>query len=392
MSEIILAQREGEFNSKTGELGEFALGNTTKSVTPPNLAERRIRHYRLQEVAQDLLPGDRIGACMKHIVPGRSTVDVMYSKRVKRAHLKGVMRCGSVWVCPVCSSTITERRRVELGEALARRPDLVPVLVTVTLQHHRGDPLAELVGDLNESWRRVKRGDPWGRQVKRLGIRGYVSALEVTFGLQNGWHPHKHVLFLMERAPGEEELERFRGWLAERFGRFLAKVGRYSSPIHGIDIKLGDDQAADYVTKQGSSWGLDAELTKAPVKSGRSWGGYSPFELLELYEGGKRWAGALFQEYADALKGRRQLVFSRGLRDYLVMGQELSDAELVELEEEPAEVLVSLTREQWRQVVKRGGRGVLLEVASTGNRLWVWAYLVGLGVPGARGELCQESG
>lgn len=396
-----------------GSVGGAPLGIPTISVTPPDpervtvggrvltvdsdgvidadpradeLAARRVNRYKLQDAARELLPGERVCACCRTIAPNKTSVDVCYSDRVNRAHYKGLMVCGSVWVCPVCASKITERRRQELADALEAHPEYQLVMVTVTLQHERGDALADLADVLNEAWRRVKRGAPWGRIADAFGFVGYVSALEVTWGPAHGWHPHKHVLFLSKLGADELDADALHERLSARFGRMIAKLGGYASSIHGLRVQLADQGGAAYLHK----WGLDAELTKAPVKRGR--GGYSPFELLALYQEGQGWAGALFVEYAEAFKGRRQLVWSRGLRDLLGVGAELSDEELAELEEEPAEVLVSLTRQQWRVVCQAGARGRLLEVASSGRRLWVWAYLVGLGVPGAEAQLTGGDG
>ncbi|MBV6574955.1 rolling circle replication protein, Rep63 protein, partial [Acinetobacter baumannii] len=81
-----------------------------------------------------------------------------------------------------------------------------------------------------------------------------------------------------------------------------------------------------------SKWGIESELTKGHVKKGRN-GGFTPFDLLQLslynetiFE---KDFGKLFQEFAIAMKGSRQLVWSRGLKALLDL-DEKTDEELAE--------------------------------------------------------------
>ena len=375
MSDVIVARGESQVNKQfRGKSPAEPLGITTTCVTPPSAEERqavgRLTRWQRQNVARELLPGERVCSCMRHMLG--NSVDVMYSGHVGSAHYKGLMTCGSVWVCPVCAAKITERRRQELSQAL-EGGEYHLVLATFTFQHSRADGLRELRDYLNDAYRRVIRGAPWQRVRARYGLVGYVGAQEITHGA-NGWHPHKHVLYICDRELSASEVDAFQSWVSARFERFLAKMGRYASSIHGVQVQAGGDALARYVSK----WGLVEELTKSPVKSGK--GGRSPFELLDAFAAGDVQAGALFREYAEAMKGSKQLTWSDGLRELLAAGEELSDLELAKLEEEEAEVLVSLTRDQWRVICRERKRGLLLEVASSGRREWVWAFLAGLGL------------
>lgn len=368
------------------------LGITTELASPPagelvewagaavagQVAERRMGRYRLQNAAVKLLPGARVAGCMRSLLPGRASVAVMHSAAVGRAHFKGLMTCGSAWVCPVCASKISERRRVELSDALDRNSELTPVLVTFTLAHDRGDRLAELVDFLNDGLRRARSGAPWGRLRRRFGLVGSVSALEVTWGQAAGWHPHRHLLMFSTLRADGIDAEDLRARLTDRFGRMVARRGRYVSAIYGVDVRLGDGAVGNYLAKE--RWGLGAEVTKAGVKKARS--GYSPWELLECYSKGAAWAGRLFVEYAAAMRGRSQLRWSAGLRDRLGVGVEVSDQELAEEEREPAIEVARLTWAEFKELVRQGRRAQLLAVADSGRADWVDVYLVAWGIRG----------
>lgn len=347
--------------------------------------ESRRARYILLELAADLLPGERVATCSKFPVPNTQKVDVNYTPATHSAHFSGLAVCGSAWHCPVCASRIATERREELHEALdqANARGWGFALVTFTLQHNPGDRLKELVNNLTEAYRRTKRGAPWERFVKRFEIVGHVTALEVTHGA-NGWHPHKHAVFFTARPLSDDELAAMRDWLSDRFARTLERLGGYASPIYGVDVR-STPAAIDYIVK----WGADHELTNGSGKNGH---GLTPFQLLAAYGQGDKRAGALFQEYAAAMKGANQLRWSVGLRDVLGIGQERSDAELAEIEdaeelaETPAEekpesvLLLSLSREQWSAVVRQRARADLLSVAGFGDAALCWRYLETIGV------------
>ena len=75
-------------------------------------------------------------------------------------------------------------------------------------------------------------------------------------------------------------------------------------------------------------------------------------------------AGKLFQVYAKAFHGRRQLYWSNGLRDLLGLSRELTDEELAaKAEDERASVLATITVAQWRAIRRFHQEAHLLTVA-----------------------------
>jgi hypothetical protein len=338
---------------------------------PETLAAKRLRRYYLQAVARELLPGDRVADCMRSVVPGKGCVNIHYSKKHERAHYGNLVQCASVWIDPVCSSKITERRRVELTDALSRSP-WPGVMVTLTFQHTREDRLKSLQADLADGHRRLKAGRWWQAFSDRMGINGVITSTEVTYGLEAGFHLHKHSLYLVESVP---DVEKMRVELSDKFCMVMAGLGRYVSPEIGVHVRATDRAAADYISK----WGAAFEITKAGAKRGRG-EHYNPFELLQVYAEGKTWAGEVFKEYAAGMKGVNQIRWSRGLRKLLAMGAEVTDQELVEAPMEDDRVLASLTLKQWGLILKREKRGELIEVASTGDAGLLRAYLMALGI------------
>lgn len=337
------------------------------------LAEKRLERFELQNAARRLLPNERVAGCLRVLGFGRSIVEVWHSQQSQRAHYKGLAVCGSVWTCPICAAKITERRRQELVAAL-EASKYHTTLVTVTLQHEQRDELKSVLSMLRESWRKTRAGKGWQSLTSQYGFVGSITGLESTHGFF-GWHPHLHVLFFSRRELLEREREELRGAVSTRYGRYVGQAGGYASSIYGVQVS-DKDAAGEYVAK----WGEADELTKAAVKKAKN-GGRNPFDLLRDYNHGDKQAGALFVEYAQALKGRQQLVWSPGLRALLGLGCEKDDEELAQEQVSKSDTLLALIDNQgWGLILKKRLRGILLEIASSGDAEALSGWLFSHGV------------
>ena len=245
------------------------------------------------------------------------------------AHWSGLERCASVWACPVCAAVIRSARAAEIEQAVTNHlaNGGAALFFTGTLRHSLADPLAQTLDGILSAWRRTISGAPWRRASERMGIVGTIRTVEVTRG-DYGWHPHVHVLLLLDSEPSQVQLHEFRGWLFDRWADCVERSGcRRPLPV-GLDMQEvgGDGRVlAQYISKvQGEDleasrlvashrWGVGAEMARGDVKTGRA-GSRAPFELLDSDSAQD---GALWREYYLATKGRRCTTWSRGLRERL---------------------------------------------------------------------------
>lgn len=345
------------------------LGKNTNYVSQ---SERRTQRLRLKEHAGELLPNARVAWCMHKIQHDKNNVILCGSESQHKAHLRNVAMCSSVWTCPACSSRITERRREELKRALENKR-FMPVLVTLTFQHSRDDELAALINTLRDAFRKLKSGRAWMEMREKYSIRAYVTSLEITFGLENGWHPHLHMLMFLEMSRDDFKHDDFKNELMKRYSALLEKHGAYASENYGIDVRSGNAGAAEYVSK----WSLELEMTKAPVKLGRG-EHFTPFQLLAMSRDGNEYAGMLFRDYAKAMAGRRQLTWSQHAREILELGEELTDEEITEtpeLEPDDTKELMSFTKSTWSKIVRKRLIPELLRVADSCNVDAIYGFL-----------------
>ena len=362
-------QVEGEEGARPGgreEHGGAPLGNTTKLVST-----LRARRFMIQAGQRQLMPGERVGLCLRIAIPNKN-VQVWHSPAQTRAHYKNLIVCGSVWGCAVCASKISERRRAELAKGLSGC-NYVRVLITYTFQHDRGDKFEELRADFKQSMKRFYGGRTWECLKKQYGWIGQITGTETTWTEANGWHLHEHVLAFLDQE--RIDLVEMRDDFSNRYEMVMRKNGRYVSPVYGVDLAVGDDLALELYPNK---WGLDDELTKSNVKNSRK--GFSPFQLVEKYLKGEKWAGELYKEFAIAIKGCKQLRWSEGLRSLLGLKNDKSDLELaVEAVDTMDILLATLSADDWKIVLANDARASLLDVADGGDLDAVINYLRSLG-------------
>ncbi len=324
----------------------------------------------MQAVARLALHGQRIQVCMRHLRADRKLVQVKRSDQSGKTYYSGLMACGSVWCCPVCAPKIQAVRALEVRAAIdnwtAQGGSVV--LLTQTVRHDRRDNLDTLLGQFTDASQRFKRGSPYKRSCKRLGIAGSIRALEVTDGA-NGWHPHAHtILFLNGLSVSHKSIH-----------RELFKLWESAAARAGFEGQLSPDafdvqdasKVKNYVTKMGTEyqWNAEHELVKAHSKTGSA-SSMTPFDMLRAYldNPGDGRLLARFAEYALNFHGRRQLVWSDGLKKRLLGTDGLTDQQVADSIGEFDPVLAEIAYPDWKLIRRHNLQGQVLRVVADFGR------------------------
>jgi hypothetical protein len=298
----------------------------------------------------------RVAACGRFATDVDGGVQVRVSGSTadgtRRAGFRGVQSCGSTWACPVCSEKIQAERQHDVSRAIATwtdSPGREVVFLTLTMRHHQGQSLEDLWNGVSSAWRATTSGSrhAWEADRADFGVSHYLRVVEVTHG-RNGWHVHVHALLFLDRsnrelAAGEpindHELYRLRRSLFGRWRDSLRSHGFDAWEQVGVDVRrvvAGDSLGAYFAKstyKGTTAEGAAFEVTGSVSK--RAGHGRTPFQILracvepgdvEQVDGDV----ALWREWERVSKGRRQLVWSRGLRDAVGLTVELTDVEVVE--------------------------------------------------------------
>ena len=196
------------------EVVDDSLGKTTdNSLTDDKNAaySRAVRDSQFlkdarQNAFRRLLPSHRSASCRERTI----MVPSLYKhKKTKRHSFKGLWVCGSAWLCYHCASKITERRRLELTDAIKvvreRHPEGFVGLLSLTHAHGRYDCPKVMRKAMSKAFDGFWRSRPIQKLKKDYGNIGYSKALEMTVG-PNGWHPHYHVLVYFTKPVDDEEV------------------------------------------------------------------------------------------------------------------------------------------------------------------------------------------
>lgn len=376
-------------------------------VLTPDTDSRRADQYSARRVLWSESSLKRVRTCGHHgILPdGNVAVKLTGSGADSKAGFSGLATCGSTWACPVCSAKIGRRRAADVSSAVAgwQSQGHKVVMVTLTMRHRRGQRLADLWDSLSYAWGRVTSGRAWTEDCARFGAViprqiktgkragqtdyspriGFARVVETTHGAK-GWHVHVHALMFVSGDVAETSL----GMLAESmYGRWAAAlVDRgLTSPVpeHGVDVRVvarGDGGAlGKYFSKNVfTADKAGFEVAGGSNKKARN-GNRTPFQILaDVLEVGDADDLAIWWEWEEASHNRRQLTWSAGLREYLALGEEMTDEEAA-AEELGGEVVLMLSAPEF-EVVRWHAEQLLYLVESSPLpvvRDWIALLLAG---------------
>lgn len=355
--------------SAGASVAQAALGTKPKTSDHGD-GERKAQTFRnVSRLRNEALRHEAAKILRRYDIPGAGSVTccgtkgrgdgaritLRLDKSNNRASFGGLMVCSNVWACPVCARRIASKRRDEANAGLseARKQGLSVYLVTLTFRHDAKTDLKASLSALTKARARLVQRREW----RALEVVGTIGATEVTHG-RNGFHPHVHSIVLLKGDPAEKlkALKKLSGvWLRclQAFGLDGGKAA--------FDVRDGS-AAGDYIAK---SWQAGEELALGVEKTGKA-GGRTPEQLLADASDGDTRAAVLWAEYARAFHGKRQLVWSRGLKARLKVG-EVSDDEISEgSDASAAEIVVvrTFTATEWELV--RGRKTAMLRAAERG--------------------------
>lgn len=364
-------------DQETGEIRRIEFRPDGKPVLArPTPMERRalmyVRKTGVDELLQ-LLPKrpngqpHRTFKCYRVPLPSGQAA-AMYSTEFARAFYAGLQVCANPWLCPICMRKLSERKKVEVeaGITLAKAMGRRAVLLTLTFRHDNGDRLEDLLPRLLKAYEAGFSKNKSARLFKQaLGILGSIKALEITWSRDNGFHPHLHVLLIVDAsAPHVDQIQHLASAI---WTKACEKVGRYAHPDIGANAQEGDN-AGGYVTKMGldeSKWTLASEMTKGGSKNGRATG-LSMLQLVDLAMDDDKAAIAAWVQYAKATEGKHPLRWSNGLRKALGMNAARTDEELAaETEDETAVLFSLITKAGWKRIHARRLKAYLLDLIET---------------------------
>lgn len=395
-------------DKQTGETVQVEIDGKSDYSVVKNTAENKFnsleKGYKLLDEASKTLWSKSKGkhqhrTCKCNKVRIDSNVNVLKDDS-GRTFFGGLMQCGSVWTCPICSRKINEFKAADMRKAFTGASDKGHniELVTFTFPHSINQSLSSNLKKLTAA-----RQDFWrSSTVKRFRSSGYIGRIdsfEITYG-RNGWHPHVHALVFSDGTATAKSNSYLltREWVRCLFKHGLANALDMKGIERSLDVRDGS-KAGEYICKFGSDgesklvkdgsksvhWDMADEATKAHIKTGRK-GSVTPFDMLRISSSTvddkeRIHYRTLFREYASCMKGKSQIRWSRGLRDFYNVGEQLTDQEIVDLQEERATLKAVITKTEWSQLIS-------LEVNGTESVRTTLRFLASLNTKGTIEHHC----
>lgn len=290
------------------------------------------------------------------------------------AGFSGVSTCGSVWSCPVHAAKIgAERAREEIAPVIRWVIDEhggSVVHLTLTTSHTSGIPLAKTRAAVQSAWEHLTQSRRWSKIDAEFDRLGFTRASEATWGKENGWHPHLHILLYLGRQIDTEECLRLANLLFDVYKRGLERNGFTCSFLRGVHAEVAttrrdaDVVLGKYLTK------IASEITRQDKKQAQG-GRFTPFDLLrEAVDQGNADMLDLWHEYEQATHGRKLLTWSGrrkdtpDIRTLAGLRREKTDQEITD-DELGDPIALVIPAEEWRGLWWR--RTQLLDAAELGG-------------------------
>jgi hypothetical protein len=255
-----------------------------------------------------------------------------------KPHFRGLFTCNSVHACPVCAAKILMHRIGELKRGISNHLSNGGhlAMLTLTVPHIKTDSLPFLLAGLANGWSKILNTSTFSKEKALYSLAGWVKSNEQTHGW-NGWHPHSHIVLFLDVPLTDENRSVWLKTLNKRFRAGLLESGIKVPSGFTLDLSPMKNRPglaatlASYLCKQGFIGGRTdhLELNLEPEY------GLTPLELLERAKAsGNLEEIELFRDYQAALHGKRQIQWSKDARLNLGLGEEITDDEIMELEDD----------------------------------------------------------
>ena len=175
------------------------------------------------------------------------TVDQL---RLIKAHT-----CKKHLLCPFCAmrraGKYVAKNIPKIEQVLTENPSLIPVMITLTVKN--GPSLTERFNHLRRAEKRLKqaarnalKGQKWTEYAR---VQGAIAAYEFTKKDEGDWHPHIHILALVDSYIDQAKLSQ--EWEAITGDSFIVDIRKIKGKANagGLDIASAMLEVCKYSLK-----------------------------------------------------------------------------------------------------------------------------------------------
>lgn len=269
------------------------------------------------------------------LIPVGKKVNILRDNQGEHSY-SGLYSCRSGWCCPRCTNAkMAEKGRILRMVHMMITEPVRPTMLTYTLQHHKGERLADTMDVLKVANRVTRQGSRLAR-YNQLSY-GYINTTEITWTHEAGWNPHQHEVNYFYSGVSDDDIRKY---IIKPYTDAIEKSGRI---IRDITVKIDKwDGGIDYLTK-GSQ--IADELTLGNKKSS-----INIMKILGWAKQGNQWH-KLYTEFCKATKRRKVVNMSTRLRQHYKIAEEKFMMDKKERLEDMT-IAHSMELDEWYKLVK----------------------------------------
>lgn len=301
-----------------------------------SILDYRAQHYLQAEIKK--LPVHQqvqlknLALCNKRLVPQIGESETAFLLRNESGETKffGQITCKNPWACPHCSTIQMKKYATKIAasiDALNKR-GLKAIMITFTIPHLYFQSCREVTDILYQTWSAAfanstnkKRKRPFGpinQFFRELDIKYRIRCAEYTYGA-NGWHPHFHCLFFVDKNKFDSLLdweEKVRTHWIKNFKKvaenYITRNNLHpniENVVARLCYNIDDCQSVKFsIDKDGkplettsstyiAGWTTDKEMTGNVQKKASHNGHYTPYQILEMAMNGDEKMKQLYLEF-----------------------------------------------------------------------------------------------
>ena len=174
---------------------------------------------------------------------------------VEQIRLVKAHTCKKHLLCPFCAmrraGKYVQKNIPKVEQVLSENPSLIPVMITLTVKN--GPDLRERFNHLRRAEKRLKqaardcrKGQKWTEFAR---VQGAIAAYEFTKKDEGDWHPHIHILALVDSYIDQGAFSR--EWQSITGDSFIVDIRKIKGRMNagGLDIASGLLEVCKYSLK-----------------------------------------------------------------------------------------------------------------------------------------------
>lgn len=344
-------------------VGSASLGNIKNKVATSEIINdfqlpisykpiRALRNSIKNKIIKKNLPP--AGAVYKCGLPLTETGEVSLVRRADESvGISGVNTCASVWHCPYCRAKILNSRQEELKQVVSAHVAAGGgvSMVTLTVRHTKEDSIDQLLGNVRTrdeegqwkgensgirgAFKDLRQDRAWRAIKEDYGYLADCRVYETTWGQNNGYHIHIHMLFFTQKPLLESEMADLREDIHGLWKRKSLNNGlREPSLERGVDVRDGSE-AGSYLAK----YGAPQEICSDSAKKAKN-GNFTIYELEKFLVNNTSelpdWRiEQVLKDYYRCFKGKKLMTWGGelGFKKRYLREEEKTDEELAKADE-----------------------------------------------------------